>query len=455
MNKNIKDKNGQTNSINQVRYGCAIAALHSVSAIPKAMPITHCGPGCVDKQYESIVFYNGFQGGGYSNGSVVPSTNLSENEVIFGGTNRLSQQIKATLRIMEADLYVVLNGCIGELVGDDIGSVVSQFQDEDIPIVYAETGGFKGNNFVGHEIVVKAIIDQYVDKFALNKGVKEKGLINVWTELPYQNPFWRGDLAEIKRILEGSGFQVNILFGPDCAGVSEWKRIPNAEFNLVLSPWLGLGIAKHLEKKYNQPYLHIPVIPIGAAETRKFIERIVEFAGIDSTKADAFVKSEEIQYYKYLEYFSDFYSEYWWGLPSKYAVVGDAAYNLAINRFLVNQLGLIPSIQIITDHTPEKYRKQISQEYQDLGNGIKSQVEFVEDGYIVNELLKKADFGHQPPIIFGSTWERDTVKELNGYIVEISYPVSYEVVINRSYIGYRGAFTLIEKIYTEAISRSA
>ena len=34
MPKIKKDKNGQTNSINQVRYGCALGAMHSVSAIP-------------------------------------------------------------------------------------------------------------------------------------------------------------------------------------------------------------------------------------------------------------------------------------------------------------------------------------------------------------------------------------------------------------------------------------
>lgn len=450
-----KDKNGQSNSINQVRYGCAIGALHSVVAIKGAMPITHCGPGCVDKQYESIAFYNGFQGGGYSGGSVTPSVNAGENEVIFGGEKRLRELIKGTLKIMEADLYVVLGGCIGELVGDDIGSVVSEFQKKDVPIVYAETGGFKGNNFIGHEIVTNAIIDQYVDKYAKNKDQKEKGLINVWSELPYQNTFWRGDLAELKRILEGAGFKVNILFGNGSNGVEEWKTIPNAQFNLLVSPWLGLKTVKHLEKKYDQPYLHIPVLPIGAKETAKFIRQVVEYAGIDNTKAEEFIKKEEEEYYNYLESFADFYTEYWWGLPSTYAVVGDSTYNLAINKFLVNQLGLIPARQIITDNAPEKYREAISQEYKKLADDVSTDVEFVEDGYIVGKLLRETDFGSKPPIIFGTTWERDVAKELNGYIVEVGFPASYEVVINKSYIGYRGALTLIEKIYSTAISKSA
>ena len=83
MPKLKQNKNGQTNSINQVRYGCALGALHSVVAIPGAMPITHCGPGCVDKQYMSLAFYNGFQGGGYAGGAVTPSSNLQEKDVVF------------------------------------------------------------------------------------------------------------------------------------------------------------------------------------------------------------------------------------------------------------------------------------------------------------------------------------------------------------------------------------
>ena len=449
-----KDKNGQTNSINQVRYGCALGALHTVSAIPGAMPITHCGPGCVDKQYMSLNFYNGFQGGGYADGAVPPSTNLQEKDVVFGGAKHLETLIEASLKIMEADLFVVLNGCIGEIVGDDIASVVGRFQEQDVPIVYAETGGFKGNNFIGHEIVTKAILEQFVAKFAPNR-TKKKGLINVWSELPFQNTFWRGDLTELKRILEGAGFQVNILFGQGSGGVAEWLTIPQAEFNLVVSPWLGLKTAKYLEQTYHQPYLHLPVLPIGAKQVAEFLQKIVAFSGENETQAAAFIQKEEKEYYYYLEYFADFYAEYWWGLPASYAVVGDSAYNLAINKFLVNQLGLIPVKQIITDKAPEKYRAAIAAEYAHLAEDVATDVEFVEDGYIVNKLLKQTDFGHKPPIIFGTTWERDTVKELGGHIVEVSYPVSYDVVLNKSYIGYRGALTLLEKIFTTAIGKSA
>jgi nitrogenase molybdenum-iron protein beta chain len=442
----------QTNSINQVRYGCTIGALHTATAIPRAIPITHCGPGCADKQYMSLAFYNGFQGGGYGGGAVSPSVNAGEKEVVFGGNERLEELIKSSLKVLKSDLFVVLTGCIGELVGDDVESVVRPFQKRGVPIVYAETGGFKGNNFTGHELVTQAIIDQFVGDY---KGTKNKLSVNVWSLLPFHNPFWRGDLAEIKRILEGIGLTVNILFGNGSKGTDEWKQIPKAQFNLVLSPWLGLKTAKHLAEKYNQPFLHYPVIPIGAKETGKFLRTVADFAGLNKDHVETFIRQEEKEYYYYLEHFADFYAEYWWGLPAKYAAVGDSAYVLAISKFVVNQLGLIPAAHIVSENPPEEFRESIEKEFHSLAHDVSGNVEFAEDGYIIGKILENTNFGHKPPIIFGTTWERDTAKKLGGNLIEIGFPASYEVVLNRTYIGYRGALALLEKIYTAAISASA
>jgi nitrogenase molybdenum-iron protein beta chain len=446
----------KTHSIEQVRYGCAIGAMQSVAAIPRCIPISHCGPGCSDKQFMNLAFYNGFQGGGYGGGAVAPSTNASEREVVFGGAGRLEELIGATLKVLEADLFVVLTGCIPDLVGDDVAAVVKPFQQQGAPIVYAETGGFHGNNFTGHERVTRAIIDQFVGEYA---GESVEKSVNVWTLLPYQNTFWRGDLTEIKRLLTGIGLKVNILFGPESAGVSEWKAIPSAQFNLVIGPWLGLQTARHLETKYSQPFLHVPALPIGAGETATFLRRVAGFAGLNKGRAkrkvESFIADEEARYYKYIEDFTDFYSEYWWGLPARFAVIGDAAYALGLTRFLVNQLGLIPGRVVVTDNPPDEYREPIRDQFRSIATDVSVEIHFEEDSYAIHQLLRQTDFGHKPPILFGTTWERDLAKELKGAVVEVGFPASYEVVLNRSYLGYRGALTLLEKIYTTAVSASA
>jgi nitrogenase molybdenum-iron protein beta chain len=424
--------------------------MHTAVAIPNVIPIADCGPGCADKQYVALVFYNGFQGSGYRGGATIPSVNSTEKEVVFGGNDRLRELIQSSTKILDADLFVVTTGCISDIVGDDVQSVVGEFQRKGVPVVYAETGGFRGNNFIGHEAVAKSIIDQYVGDY---DGPKEKGLVNVWTELPYQNTFWRGDLTEIKRILEGIGLKVNILFGHGSEGVDEWKNIPKAQFNLVLHTWLGLSVAKHLEKKYDQPFLHVPVIPIGGIGTPEFLREVGEYAGLDRSKVESFIKAEEKEYYTYMEEFTEFFTEYFFGVPSRFAVATDSAYALAITKFAVNQLGLIPVKVIITENPPDEYRESIREEFRHIADGVSVEIEFIEDGFIIEQEIRNTP--RRPAIIFGTTWDRDVAKEIGAGIVEVSFPASYEVVLSRGYVGYRGALFLIEKIFTTTMSAGA
>jgi nitrogenase molybdenum-iron protein beta chain len=431
--------------IEQVRYGCSLGALASVIAIPGAIPITHCGPGCATKQFHALSGLNAYQGGEFH----VPSTNIGNREVIFGGADRLDELIGATLKVMQADLFVVQSGCIPGLVGDDVGSVVGKYRREGVPIVFAETSGYRGNNFTGHETIIRAIIDQFIGAY---DGPREPGLVNVWSLLPYQNPFWRGDLGELRRILEGIGLRVNILFGPSSAGLAEWRAIPAAQFNLVLSPWLGVATAEHLQRTYGQPFLHVPAIPIGAKLTSAFLRQVAAFADLDTQRVEAFIAAEEKEYYLYLRDFTTFYagcaSQY--QLPSHLVVVGESAYNLAVTKFMFDQLGLEPGCQVITENPPEAFREAINAEYRKLGG----EVAFEVDGHLIHKAVRENDFAGWLPIVFGSTWEGEVARELRAPLVEIGYPCTDEVVLSRTYVGYRGALALIERTYTTVVRAS-
>lgn len=439
----------QTNSIlAHQHYACSMGAAFSVSAIPGGVPIVNCGPGCVDQQYATMSFCNGYQGVSGVGSGDIPGTDTGENEIIFGGAKKLDGVIKAALKVMKGELFVLLSGCAPQLVGDDVQTVVQKYRDMGYPIVDAEVPGFRGNNLQGHEVVVIAIIDQFVGE---SNGCKCRKLINLWFEAPYFNTFWRGDYVEIKRILTAVGFDVNVFFGSESMGVSEWKSIPKAAFNLVVSPWFGLKIAKHLEKKYGQPYLHIPVIPIGEEATTGFLRNVVSFAGIDPAFSERFIFREAHRYYYYLDHFSNFFSEYHFSLPSSFATVGDAAYNLAITTFLADQMGLIPVKQIITDNTPKEYREQVKELYRNVSEGVSVEAEFIEDGYIVEKEIESTDFGTNTPLILGSSWEQDVAEKIGGALVEIGAIATEEVVLNRSYVGYNGALSLLEKIYTTSV----
>jgi nitrogenase molybdenum-iron protein beta chain len=185
----------------QIRHVCALGAFHSVLAIDRCIPILHAGPGCGQKAWGAMGMGNGCQGSGYAGGHSVPCTNVSEKEIIFGGEEKLRQLIGNALEVIDGDLFVVLTGCTSDIVGDDVGEVVRNFQNRGKPVIYAETGGFKGTNYYGHELVLQAIIEQYLrpaDKI-------EPGLVNIWSVVPYQGRFldWQpegpGNAAERDR----------------------------------------------------------------------------------------------------------------------------------------------------------------------------------------------------------------------------------------------------------------
>lgn len=426
--------------IEQPRFSCALAAQQTVVAIKRGVPILHSGPGCGGKVSSLIG-----QGEGYAGGNTVPCTNCSETEIVYGGEQKLRSVIEGAFKVIDADLYVVLTGCTADIVGDDVPSVVSTYQKLNKPIVYAETGGFKSNNYVSHEVVVNAIIDQYVDKFFTVKGVG-KGLVNVFATIPYQDPYWNGNLEEIKRVLEGIGLKVNILFGNESGGVEEWKTIPYAEFNIVINAWVGVKIAKHLQEKYGTPYFHFPYLPIGGKATSDFLRQVGDFAKLDKKIVDGFVDKEEKKFYSFIERTADFMLEFRYGLPRRFYTILESSYAIGFAKFLLNELGIIPEKQFIVDDTPDEYKKAIEDEFEHISEFRSCSVTFSADGGEIQKEIKNGEHKNRS-LILGSAWERDLAKEIGADLLIISPPVSYRLVLNCVYAGYNGGLRAIEDIY--------
>jgi len=432
-------------SIEQPRFSCALGAQQSVVAIRRGAPITHAGPGCSYK-------IHGFlgQGEGYAGGSTIPCTNFSETEVVYGGEDRLRTVIEGALKVIDADLYVVLTGCTSDIVGDDVGMVVSDFAQRGVPIVYAETGGFKSNNYASHETVVNAIIDQYSDRYAPGRE-KDPGLVNVFASVPYQDPHWEGNLEEIKRVLEGIGLRVNILFGQHSEGVAEWQRIPQAALNIVANAWVGTGIAAHLEEKYGTPYIHFPYLPIGGVETSRFLRRVVEKLPLDPGRADAFIGREEARFYAHLERTADFLLEFRYGLPRRFHTLLDAGYTVGLAKFLVNELGILPGQLFITDGTPEARQEAVREQLRHVSDRRSAEVAFSADGGWIQEQIRSGGNKHRA-LILGTGWERDLAAELKADLLILGVPVTYRLILNRGYTGYNGGLRLIEDIYDHALN---
>ncbi|GHU64091.1 hydrogenase [Clostridia bacterium] len=438
--------------IEQERYTCAIGALQSVVAIPRSVPILHSGPGCGN-------MIQGFfeRSTGYAGGSTSPCTNFSEREVVFGGVDRLRENIKNTYKVLDTDLQVVLTGCTAGIVGDDVDAVVEEFREKGKPIVAVETAGFKCSNLEAHSLVVNAIIDQYVSLFeAENPARSEKATVNLWASIPYQDPFWKGNLREYKRLLAGIGLNVQVLFGPESAGVTEWQRIPRANFNILASPWYGLPIAEHLEEKYGQPFTQFPLIPIGANETERFLRQVIDFAaeqgaGIDVGKAEAFLKSEEGAYYDEIDNLATFLLEFRYGLPNHAHILHDAGYVLGLSKFLLHEVGIVPKEQFVVDGTPQQFHAAIKAELAATSDKKTIPLCFEPDAGKAQDVIRAAS-NKGRGIILGSGWDKELAKEKDFDFLSISVPSPYRLVLTTNYVGFSGGLRVIEDIYDAVLA---
>ncbi len=431
-------------AISQSRFTCALGAQNTVLAIPNAIPIVHAGPGCSSTVNEFAQVAN--IGECYAGGNQIPSTNTDESSVVFGGEKNLRSEVEGALKIMKGDLFVLLSGCTAGIIGDNTASVARDFAEKGFPVVGAETSGFKGSAYIGHEIVVKAIIEQFVGDVERNV---QKGLVNVFADVPAQNLFWRGDFEQIKILLEKIGLKVNILFGLTSEGISEWKNIPNAEFNLLLSPWVGLDTVEFLQKKYGTPYLHYPLLPVGGAETSRFLREVAKFANLDAKIVEDVISREEKVFYDYFVSLADFFSEFHGNLPQELFISGDSLSTFGIAKFLEEEAGYILNGVFVTDNPNEKNENKLREIFKERFPDYddKNVLYFEPDSERIRAITEPKLKESHRVLVFGSDWEKDYTKASGNTFLYSSAPVKQQLVISKSYVGYQGGLRLLEDIY--------
>lgn len=428
--------------LDQPRYVCALGAMRTVQSIPGAIPILHSGPGCAEKLNN-----NASGNSGHFSPNIFPCTSISEQEVVFGGNDKLRATIDNALKVIDAELFVVMTGCTAEIVGDRVEEISREFQRQGKPVVYVNTPGFKGNNLVGHDWVLQGIFEQFLPP---KRAAVEKGLVNLFAGPPLYDPYWLGNLRTLEQLLIRLGLTPNTLFGHG-RGISNIKRIPAAQLNILVSPWAGIQSVTFLQDKFGTPCLHYPVLPIGATETAKFLRAVAAAADIPAAVADKVIAELDAEYYYYIERYANTFLELRI-MSKRFTVVSDAQYSLAVTKFLTNDLGMFPTRQFITDDTPQQYRAQITQEFGRLNYGIASEIEFTTDGHDIHQQIANLDFAGIP-LIFGSSYEKKLAGRLDGLYINISYPMLEKLVMNSSVAGYSGGLKLLEDIYTVGMSR--
>jgi nitrogenase molybdenum-iron protein beta chain len=443
-----------SNFIERPRYLCPLGgAIMTATALPGVIPIIHAPGGCAGNIIWAQNGGSGLQVGGYCGGLNIPSSNIQERDVVFGGGERLREEIRNTLDVIDGELFFVLTGCVTEVIGDDVRAVVNEFQTEGVQILFAETAGFKGDSYRGYDLVLQSLFQNYAGPAV----EKVRGKVNLLGIVPFMDVFWQGNLDGLRGLLGKLGLEVNSFFSPvdDLAGI---RQAAGAELNIIVSDVYGAEAAKTAEELYGTPYLRLP-LPVGPAATDIFLRRIGEALTLDSKLVERVIAEENRLYYHYLEPLTECYNDL--DLQRYSIVVGDANYSVAVAKFLADDLGWLPEMVVCTDQLGEDHKALLAERLSNLESGLKPHVVFETDtSEIINHLNQfrprnqnqKYYNAFSPAFVVGSSLDRELALSLGAPHLSVSFPVANRAVLDRGYTGYRGGLRLIEDLISAAIA---
>lgn len=417
------------------RGGCVLAGINSVlGAIDRICPILHSGPGCCMQTTAAEQGQSGNKNASFVSGVSLPSTNMLEKEVVFGGVKKLKTTIQGAIDIMDADAFFILTGCTAGIIGDDIVSVTEEFQAKGYPVYPIETPGFAGDSNLGYEVIWNSFIDQVIEEDV----PKDEKLVNIFGIVPYHDPFWSGNLEEIARILRLLGLKVNTFFTAH-QGIEDIRKCSAAALNIIVNPWLFKGPAKKFEEKFKVPWVRYPGLPIGATDTARFIRLVADNLGLEPKLVDAVIAKEEDYVYSYLAQSIGALS---W---KRFAVVGDASSVVGITRYLANDYSFTPRLAVISEpiFRPED-KERITKELSELEYAVPPKVVFTADQYEINQTLYEDE---DITLIVGSSNEREAASFKGIQCIAAAFPIKDRLIFNRAYAGYRGSLTLTEDLY--------
>ncbi len=197
------------------------------------------------------------------------STDMQEEEIIFGGEKKLKKAIQEIYDIFKPKAIGVFATCPVGLIGDDVHAVSREMSEKlGINVFGFSCEGYKGvSQSAGHHIANNGVFKHVVGLDDTESDGEFK--LNLLGEYNIG-----GDAFEIERIFDEAGLTLISTFSGN-SSYDQFARSHTADLNLVMCHRSINYMAEMMETRYGIPWQKINFI--GAEATAKSLRKIAEY----------------------------------------------------------------------------------------------------------------------------------------------------------------------------------
>ncbi len=221
------------------------------------------------------------------------STDLREEDIIFGGEQKLMRCIDELAERYHPPVILVYSTCIVGVIGDDLEAVCLQASlRHGMKVIPVQSSGFSGNKSDGYRAACEVLLRM----IAPTQEMTRQG-----HHLNYLGDFnLAGEAWIIKKYLQEIGIHVNVAFTGD-SQYETLKTAPSATLNIVQCAGSMGYMAKRMEEIYGIPYFNISFL--GLEDTVESLHKISDFFDnpLFSSRTGALIKREMATYAPVIE----------------------------------------------------------------------------------------------------------------------------------------------------------